>query len=101
MLMLGFWASRNVPIRKFRIKYSDGRVVNPRFKKFLQPKGDVIFKFENAIPFYKGCTFSWESSMPFEANVSPIFQAETEAEQKLLQIDNYKLRLLQFQKEVE
>lgn len=100
MLMLGFWASRNVPIRKFRIKYPDGRVVNPAFKKFQQPKGDVIFKFESPVSFYKGCTFSWESSAPFEAKVSPVFEAETDSERKILQIDKYQLRLMQFKKEV-
>lgn len=101
MLILGFWVSSNVPIRKFRIGYPNGRVVNPKFRKFQQSKGDVIFKFESPISFYKGCTFSWESSAPFEANVSPIFQAENEVEKKILQIDKYQLRLLQFKRETE
>lgn len=101
MLMLGFWTSKNVPIRKFRIKYPDGRVVNPTFRKFQQSKGDVIFKFESPVSFYKGCTFSWESSVPFEAKVSPVFEPETDVERKLLQIDKYQLRLMQFKKETE
>lgn len=99
--MLGFWASRNVPIWKFRIQYPNGRVVNPPFKKYLQVKGDVIFKFNEPVPFSKGCTFSWVSSAPFEADVSPIFQAETDNERKVLQIDNYQLRLMQFRRETE
>lgn len=101
MLLLGFWVSRDVPIRKFRIGYPSGRVVNPPFKKFTQPQGDVIFKFREPIVFYKGCTFSWQSASPFEAEVSPVFEPQTSAEKKLLQIDKYQLRLMQFKKEVE
>jgi len=99
--MLGFWASRNVPIRKFVISYPNGRKISPEFRKFVQSDGSVIFKFKEPVAFARGDKFSWISAVPFEAKVSPIFQAETEAEQKLLQIDHYKLRLLQFQKEVE
>jgi len=101
MLMLGFWASKNVPIRKFRVAYPNGAIVNPKFKKFLQPKGDVTFKFEKPVRFYKGCTFSWESSSPFKAEVSPVFEPETDFERKILQVDKYQFRLLQFKKEVE
>jgi len=100
MLMLGFWASRNVPIKKFKISYPDGKAVFPDFRKFEQPNGSVIFKFREPVPFLKGCKLSWISQTAFEANVSPIFQWETEAEKKLLQIDKYQLRLLQFRKEV-
>jgi len=101
MLMLGFWASKNVPIKKFKITYPDGKIVYPEFRKFIQPKGDVIFKFKEPVAFAKGCKLSWISETAFEANVSPIFQAENKLDAKLLQIDKYQLRLLQFRKEVE
>jgi len=99
--MLGFWANKNVPIKKFKISYPDGKVVYPDFRKFQQRDGSVVFKFKEPVAFAKGCNLSWISETAFEANVSPIFQGETEQERKLLQIDNYKLRLLQFQREVE
>jgi len=101
MLMLGFWASRNVPIKKFKITHPNGQVVFPVFRKFRQSRGDVIFKFREPVAFPKGSLFSWISDTPFEANVSPVFQAETEMEKKILQIDKYQLRLLQFKQEVE
>ena len=101
MLILGFWASRNVPIRKFKITYPNGRVVYPKFRKFQQPDGSVIFKFREPVSFFKGSNLSWISSVPFEAKVSPVFQAETELEKKKLQIGDYRLRLLQFRREVE
>jgi len=101
VLMLGFWANRNVPIKKFKISYPDGRAVFPQFRKFKQKDGSVIFKFKEPVAFAKGCNLCWISEVAFEANVSPIFQGENEVEMKLLQIDKYKLRLLQFQREVE
>lgn len=100
MLMVGFWSSKNVPIRKFKITYPDGKTVYPKFRKFEQPNGNVIFKFKDAVPFHVGCNFSWISTVPFEAKVSPIFEPETVLDKKLLKIDNYAMRLLQFKKEV-
>jgi len=99
--MLGFWASKNVPILKFKVAYPDGKAVFPEFRKFQQADGSVIFKFKEPVAFAKGCKFSWISATSFEANVSPIFQWETERERKLLQIEKYQLRLMQFKREVE
>jgi len=101
LLILGFYASKNVPIRKFVISYPDGKRVSPEFRKFVQGDGSVIFKFREPVAFARGDKFSWISAVGFEAEVSPVFQAETEAEQKLLQIDKYQLRLLQFKKAME
>lgn len=99
--MVGFWASKDVPITKFRILYPNGKAVFPEFKKFQQPKGDVIFKFKEPVAFAKDCKFSWTSAVGFEAKVSPVFEPETEFEKKILQIDKYQFRLMQFKKEVE
>lgn len=101
MLMLGFWASKSVPIKKFKISYPGGKVVFPKFKKFVQAGGDVIFKFDTSVIFYKGCNLSWISSTAFEAEVSPIFEPQIDAERKLLRVGKYQFRLLQFKKEVE
>jgi len=60
--MLGFWTSRNAPIRKSRISYPNGKVVFPEFKKFLQADESVIFKSKEPVAFTRGCELSWKSA---------------------------------------
>ena len=96
MLILGFWADRNVPITKFKISYPGGRVVSPPFKKVTQADGGVIFKFKEPLSFSKGCHLSWTSVASFEAQVSPVFEPENEIEKTQLKIGDYQFRLMKF-----
>ena len=101
MLILGFWADRNVPIVKFKISYPSGKLVSPVVRKVPQSDGSVIFKFKEPLPFGKGCHLSWTSAASFEAQVSPVFEPENEIEKTQLKIGDYQFRLMKFKEAFE
>lgn len=101
MLMLGVWADRNVPIVRFKISYPNGRSASPHFKIVTQTDGSVIFRFNEPISFNKGANLSWTSAIPFQAQISPIFEPENDAEKALLKARDYQFRLMKFKEAFE